>query len=126
MQKIGIIILLLSKSLLGDYFISFDFTSHNSKLVSFHFNCSKTMTNNFSKKIFLFKFKTSYKSVEKICKFQRDKIINNLLHNNFYIYSINSSLNNMFFSKQKGIYLPKRFDIIIEDGYVKFYLKEED
>jgi len=126
MQKIGIIILLLNNFLFGDYFISFDFTSRNAKIISFNFNCSKAMTNDFCKKKFLFKFKTPYKSIKKVCKFQKDEIINNLLQNSFHIYSANLKLNNMLFSRQKGVFLPKRFDIIIKNNFVYFYLKEED
>ncbi len=126
MLKNGIIILLLNNLLLGDYFISFDFTSVNSKIISFHFNCSKAMLENYSKRRFLFKFKTSYKSIEKICNLQKNKIINNLLKEKFYIYSNNFKNNRFFVSTQKGVYLPARFDIIIKNKYVYFYKKGEN
>jgi len=126
MRKIGIIILLLNKFLLGDYFISFDFTSLNGKIISFHFNCSKAMININSKKKFLFRLKTPYKSVSRICKFQKNQIIDNLFKNNFYIYSYELKRNKNFISYQKGVFLPKRFDIIIKNNYVYFYLKGEN
>ncbi len=126
MLKTGIIILILNNLLFGDYFISFDFTSINSKIISFHFNCTRAMVNNYSKKKFLFKFKTPYKDIEKICKLQKNKIIDNLLKEKFHINSFVLKRNNYIVSREKGVYLPKRFDIIIKNNYVYFYLKGEN
>jgi len=126
MRKIGIIILFLNSILLADYFISFDFISKNGKIISFHFNCSKCMVKNSSKKKLLFKFKTPYHSIKKICKYQQNEIINNLLKYKFHIFSYDLKKNNFLVSYQKGVFLPQRFDIIIKNNYVYFYLKEGD
>ncbi len=126
MQKIGIIILILNNFLFGDYFISFDFTSLNSKIITFHFNCSKAMVESYTKKRFLFKFKTPYKNIKKICKFQKNKIIDNLLKEKFRINAYILKRNNYIVSREKGVYLPKRFDIIIKNNYAYFYIKGEN
>ena len=126
MRKIGIIILILNNLLFGDYFISFDFTSVNSKIISFHFNCARAMVKNYSQKIFLFKFKTKYKTIKNICKYEQSNIIKHLLKENFCIVSSVFKKGSYIISREKGVFLPKRFDIIIKNNYVYFYLKGDN
>ena len=121
------IILIIQLTLINakDYFISFDFSSTDYVLRSYNFNCSAAMTNdNNQKYIFLFEFPTRYKNISDVCKFNQAKIIKYLLKYKFHISSNETKKNNYLFSRIKGVFLPKRFDIIIKNGFVKFYLKE--
>ncbi len=123
MLKTGIIILLLNNLLFGDYFISFDFVSKNSKIVSFHFNCSRALTIKDSKKTFLFSLPLR-KNIKTTCDFYENKIIDFLLKRKVVIYSNEKFVRNSLNTQTKLTFLPKRFDIIIKNGFVKFYLKE--
>lgn len=123
MLKIGIIILFLNNLLFGDYFISFDFVSKNSKIISFHFNCSKALTIKNSKRIFIFSLPLK-KNIKTTCDFYEKKIIDFLLKRKIVIYSNEKLVNNNLNTQTKLTFLPKRFDIIIKNGFVKFYLKE--
>jgi len=123
MLKTGIIILLLNNLLFGDYFISFDFMSKNSKIIFFHFNCSKALTIKNSKKIFLFSLPLK-KNIKTTCNFYEKKIIDFLLKRKVVIYSNEKLEKNNLNTQTKLTFLPKRFDIIIKNGFVKFYLKE--
>ena len=82
------------------------------------------MTLNKSKEIFLFEFPTKYTKIKKVCVLEQNKIINYLLKYKFHISSNEKKSNNYLISRIKGVFLPKRFDIIIKNGFVKFYLKE--
>lgn len=120
MFKNGISILIIINFLFGDYYISFDFTSKNGVLTSYHFNCSKALTNSNIRKKLIFIIPVKSKNIKLICKNNQQKIINNLLRYQFFI----TSNDNAFNFKTKGVFLPKRFDIIIKNNKAYFYLKE--
>ena len=82
------------------------------------------MVNNFENERFLFNFPTKYHKIVDVCKFEQNKIVKYLLKYKFHISSNETKNNNYLFSKIKGVFLPQRFDIIIKNGCVKFYLKE--
>ncbi len=124
MLRNGISFLIITANfLVADYYISFDFISKNGILTSYHFNCSKTSTEN-SKKKFLFSIPAKYNKIFLICKYQQNLIVKQLMKYSFHIYSFETKGNNRVFYKIKGVFLPKRFDIIIRDKKVYFYLKE--
>jgi hypothetical protein len=121
--KILLIHLILVSSFARDYFVSFDFYVDNSQLKSFHFNCAKAMSFKKSKKKFLFSFPL-YKNISATCKKYKNEIVNNLLKKGVYVTSYEVLINSSITQKQKLTFLPKRFDIIIKDAEVYFYLKE--
>ena len=82
------------------------------------------MTSNLQNGKFLFEFPTKYTTIKNVCKFEQTKIVNYLLMKKFHIFSYEIKKNSYLFSSIKVVFLPKRFDIIIKDGFVKFYLKE--
>jgi len=107
-----------------DYYISFSFSSLNTKLIYTKFNCSKALTASKLPKKFLFKIPCN-KTIKKCCQLNQKMIIDKLLKNNIYIYSFNYMKNNIIFKNySKLTFLPKRFDIILKDGYLYFYLRE--
>jgi hypothetical protein len=120
MQGCGINLLIIISFpffLFADYYLSFQLYSNDFVLQKYTLNCSKALTNSNSSKKLIFKIKTDKKSVLDLCKQEKDKIILNLLKNENYIYSKNNVT--------KLTFPPKRFDIIIKNGYVYFYLREE-
>jgi len=123
MLKIGIIILLLNNLLFGDYFISFDLVSKNSKIISFNFYCSKALSVKNSKKRYLFSLPLK-KNIKTTCQFYKYKIIDFLSKKGVVVYSNENLTKNNLNTKTKLTFIPKRFDIIIKNGFVKFYLKE--
>ena len=120
MLKNGIGILIIINFLFADYYISFDFTSKNGILISYHFNCSKTLTTSNKKEKLIFALPVKSKNIKLMCKNNQQKIINNLLKYQFFITSYDTEFN----FKIKGVFLPKRFDIIIKNNKAYFYLKE--
>ena len=82
------------------------------------------MTQDNKNEVFLFEFPTKYKNISDVCKFEQNKIVKYLLKYKFHISSNDTKQNNYLISGIKGVFLPQRFDIIIKNGFVKFYLKE--
>jgi len=125
MLKIGILISIIVNFLFADYYISFDFTSVNGALVSYHFNCSKTIIDyNTKKQKFLFSIPVKSNNVYFICKKNQMKIINKLLRYHLNIYSYDKTFDSNIYSEIKGVFLPRLFDIIIKNNKAYFYLKE--
>lgn len=58
----------------------------------------------------------------KICKKYKDDIIDNLLKHSSVLYAHYLKDNDRI----KIVFLPKRFDIIIKDGFAYFYLKGDE
>jgi len=117
-------ICLLINFLYADYFISFSFTSLNNKIISYELNCAKAMTSEIKKEKFLFKIPTIYNKVQKICKYQSQILIDNLMKFELIVYSNDEIVQNRYNFKTKLTFPPKRFDIIIKNETVYFYLKE--
>lgn len=82
------------------------------------------MIKNNNNEVFLFKFSTDYKKINDVCKYEQNRIVKFLLKYKFHISSNDIKQNNYLNSRIKGVFLPQRFDIIIKNGFVKFYLKE--
>ena len=106
-----------------DYFISFSFVNINSKIIISNFDCSKALTFDSSKKKYLFKLPLK-KDIKTTCKEFKEEIITHLLKNEVIIYSNEEVKQKYIKSRVKLTFLPKRFDIIIKNGFVEFYLKE--
>ena len=121
-----IFFLALLNILKADYYISFDFVVKNGILNAFNFNCSLALTKLSTNKKYLFSFYTPYKNIKKICNYEKDKIVENLLKYEFHINSTDKKIKNDIFYRIKGVFLPERFDIIVKGNRVYFYLKEED
>ena len=117
-------ICLLINFLYADYFISFSFTSLNNKIISYELNCAKAMTNENIERKLLFKIPTMYLKVKKLCKYQSQILIDNLMKFESIIYSNDEIVQNRYNFKTKLTFPPKRFDIIIKNETVYFYLKE--
>jgi hypothetical protein len=108
-----------------DYFISFSLTNNNLKEINYQLNISKSLTKLNTNKKYLFKIYCSNKNIIQCCKKNSEKIFNELLKRNIIVTSIVNLSHFSFYEKSKIVYLPKRFDIIIKNGYAYFYLKEE-
>ena len=106
-----------------DYFISFAFIQKNGKIIYDKFNCSKPLTTKYSKSTFLFSLPL-VKDIKTTCIYYKDKIIDFLLKDDIYLKKKKKMYKNYLKSRIKLTFLPKRFDIIIKNGEVKFYLKE--
>jgi len=106
-----------------DYFLSFSFINVNGKIIYANFNCSRALSYKNSPKKYLFSIPL-YKDIKTTCKIYKERIIDNLLKQKIFIYSNEKLFKNNLTSRIKLIFLPKRFDIIIKNGFVKFYLKE--
>jgi hypothetical protein len=74
---------------------------------------------------YIFKIPTTKKDIIKTCYENRETIIDYLLNKNMFITAIEKIHNSILSSKVVATFLPKRFDIIIKNGYAYFYLKEE-
>ena len=122
-MRVFIILILMIMYIKGDdFFISFSLVNKNGKIISYDFKCSRALTYKYSKKKFLFSLPL-VKDIKTTCKIYQDKIINFLLKENVIVYS-NEKLSDTLISRIKLTFLPKRFDIIIKNGVIKFYLKE--
>ncbi len=123
-QKSGIsiflIVAILTNLFATDYFISFNFVVKDYQLKVEHFNCSKAMMQQDLKKKYLFSIFSSSKKITKVCNQYKNYIIEQLINSNIIAYS-NDSLHK---TRTKLSYPPKRFDIIINNGKIDFYLKE--
>jgi hypothetical protein len=110
------ILIFIPLFLFADYYISIQLSSNNAILQQYTLNCSKALTVSDADEKFIFKIKIDEKDINSLCKKEKDKIILNLLKYKSYIYS------NNYYSKIT--FIPKRFDIIIKNGFAYFYLKE--
>ena len=108
-----------------DYFISFSFINVNGKIIYTEFNCSPALSYKNSSEKFLFFFPLN-KNITNTCKKYENQIIDNLLKQKIYVYSNEKLTKGNLKSRIKLTFLPKRFDIIIKDNYVYFYLKGEN
>jgi len=107
-----------------DFYISFSFSSLNYNLKFFQFNCSKALTSTKKNKVFLFKLSCKYKNIQKCCYLHQSEIIDNLLKNEVFLYSLDKLNKNFFKDYSKLTFTPKRFDIILKNGYLYFYLRK--
>jgi len=107
-----------------DYYISFDFVNVNNKLIVSNFVCSKALSEKTSFKKFLFSLPLD-KNIKTTCEKNRDFIVSKLLKLGVRVSNY-TVLHGRIDSKTKIVFLPKRFDIIIKNDRVYFYLKEED
>lgn len=127
MLKNGISICFAIISLFArDFFLSFDLTSKNYKLTSFHFYCSKAMTKSYRKGQLIFSIDTDYLKAEEVCKKDSSKIVDNLLKYKGVIYSNDKLKNFSLKNREKLSFPPRRFDIIIKNYRAYFFLKEKN
>ena len=126
MLKSGITIFFIGSLIAKDFFISFDFTSKGYKLSSFHFFCSKAMTQSDANEKFIFSIDTSYSKPKEVCKKESQKIIDNLIKYKSIIYSNETLTNFSLKTRTKLSFPPKRFDIIIKNSRAYFFLKEKN
>ena len=122
--KIILLIILAVCSRAKEYYISFDFVAKNAILTNEHFYCSLALTSSTSKSRYLFSLPL-YKNIKSTCKKYENEIIQNLLRQRVVItsYEIKTEF---LKTKTKLVFLPKRFDIIIKNDRVYFFIKEED
>ena len=108
-----------------DYFISFSFVSKNGKIIYNKFNCSNALSNIDTPKklIFILPLK---KNIKTTCLYYKDFIIDTLLKKGIYLYASDVLYSNYLKTRIKVTFLPIRFDIIIKDKRVYFYLKETE
>jgi len=66
------------------------------------------------------------KNIQEFCKKNEEIILQKLLKLNVYSYNQDLLHNTSINSYSKLTFMPKRFDIIIKNNEVYFYLKEED
>jgi len=106
-----------------DYFISFTFVNINSQLVVNEFNCAEALSVSSCKRSFLFSLPLK-KDIKTTCNVYKEKIIDNLIKKGIIVYANEKRNKSYIRSRVKVTFLPRRFDIIIKNGVVKFYLKE--
>ena len=123
MRAVLILIILVLCINARDYFISFSFVNVNNKIIYSNFSCSKALTTKYSSKKYLFSL-PFIKDIKTTCRVYKEKIIDKLFKSKVFVYSNEKVLKNYIKSRTKLTFLPKRFDIIIKNGVVKFYLKE--
>jgi len=123
LRAVIILTILLTLINAKDYFLSFSFININGKIIYANFNCSKALSYKHSPKKYLFSLPL-YKDIKTTCKIYKEKIIDILLKQKVFVYSNEKLSKNNSKSRIKLTFLPKRFDIIIKNGVVKFYLKE--
>ncbi len=123
---IGIKLLLILISFLRaeEYFISFQLSSKNYRLIYENFNCSKKLTHTTGKKIFLFDIKCNKNNILKCCYEHKNEIIDKLINSKITITG-RDEISNKQNSHAKLTFLPSTFDIIIKDQMLYFYLKEK-
>ena len=98
----------------------------NYKITNYEFNCVKALTNSNDNKRFLFKLPFDEMTIKDFCKKNEEIIFQKLLETDVYSYNQDLLNNTSITSYSKLTFMPKRFDIIIKNNYVYFYLKEED
>ena len=107
-----------------DYYISFSFSALDYQLNINQFICVKAMTQNYENKKMLFKIPTKFNNIDTFCKNQKDEIVLKLLKSGIYTSSYDDIFNNQAIKTYSKItFIPKRFDIIIKNGFAYFYLK---
>jgi len=85
------------------------------------------MTNTpYRKKYFLFSLPCDTDNIKTFCKKNRDVIVDKLLKQNIILTSFDNSDNYFLSTKTKLTYLPHKFDIIIKNSKIYFYLIEDD
>ena len=121
-MRIIILLIIIQFISARDYFLSFSIISKNGKIVYDKFNCSNALSNLNTPKIFLFRLPLK-KNIQTTCLYYKDFIIDKLLKKHIYVYSSDILYSNYLQNKIKITFLPVRFDIIIKDKEVYFYLK---
>ncbi len=115
------LLILLSSLYAKEYYISFRFSAENSVIISQNFNCSKVLKKKKFKKKFLFKIKITKPFA---CSKYKEIIIQNLYNQNIYISSTEKKTPFVSY-KDVMTFLPHLFDIIINNDYAYFYIKDE-
>jgi len=119
--KVFLFVFLFLKA--DDYFISFSFIQINGKLIFTEFNCARAMVFKESKKKYLFTIPFK-KNIKNSCNIYNEKIIDRVLKSEVFVYSNEQLSHSYLKSRTKLTFLPKRFDIIVKNGVLYFYLKE--
>ena len=111
------------------FYISFQFVSNNYFLTYKNFYCSKIVNisqNNSQKLLFYFSLQgnsqNSYSFIKKFCKKNSNLIIDRLLKERLILKSFDKYNSNFLVTKTKLTYLPHKFDIIIKNSKIYFYL----
>ena len=107
-----------------EYWISFQYTIKNNQVINEQLNISRCMheINTPTKKEF--KYFNHHKSLKDIFKYEKENIIDLFSKNGVILHNNQKIVNYYSDDKIKITYLPKRFDIIFQDGYIIFKLKE--
>jgi len=108
-----------------DVFISFQYRVKNFQIVYSNFECSAAMTGLNSERIFLFSIPCSGDELS-CCRKHKDEIIKYLLHNEIILTSSDSLHTGSLNSYSNITYIPRRFDIIINNDTAYFYLKGDE
>jgi len=112
----------LSVSLEGrEFFISFQYSTQNYKLIYSKFNCSKSLTNDIRRGRLLFSFDCEEGSVLKCCKKYQNLIVDKLLQGDIILTSRDKIYNTYIQTHKKLTFLPHKFDIIIKNDKIYFY-----
>ena len=106
------------------YFISFQYTIKNNKILNERFDYSRCMDNKKLPTKKEFKYFYNHTSLKDIFKYEQSNLID-LFSKEGIILTDNQRIINYYLNdKVKITFLPKRFDIIFKDGYLIFKLKE--
>jgi len=108
-----------------EYFISYQLISKNGILIYYKLNFSKCLSKTHFKKNFLFKIKVKKNyDLDKLLSLYKDEIFEKLLTYQNVIYAYSNLVNFQLNSFQKLTFTPKRFDIILKNRYLYFYLRK--
>jgi len=84
------------------------------------------LSNSNDNKKFLFKLHCNETTIKNFCKKNEEMIFKKLLKTGVYSYNQDLLKNTFITSYSKLTFTPKRFDIIIKNNEIYFYLKEDN
>jgi hypothetical protein len=108
-----------------DYYLSFQFVTHDYKLFSYKIEYSKALTNPKLKTIKTIIYYPKHKTLKNIFKYEADNIVDLLSKNGVIIYNNDEVNNFMIKNRTKLSFPPKRFNIILKDGIMIMQEKQE-
>lgn len=108
-----------------DYYLSFQFITHDYKLFSYKIEYSKALTNPKLKTIKTIIYYPEHKTLKNIFKYEADNIVDLLSKNGVIIYNNDKTHNFILQNRTKLSFPPKRFNIILKDGIMIMQEKQE-
>ncbi|NPA55386.1 MAG: hypothetical protein GXO40_03395 [Epsilonproteobacteria bacterium] len=106
-----------------EVYISFQYTIQNNQIINEKLEYSKCMSHSSAPIITQIKYFPHHDTLAGVLKYEKEEIIDVLSKNGVFVSNCNITTNFYNNDKIKVTYLPQRFDIIFQDGYLIFKLK---